>query len=296
MSRLSVVVPSYNSYLTVEQTIGSLLKQPESLVGEVIVVDSSDDGRTEAVLKTFLDKRFRLIRLEQKTMPGPGRNIGARAAHEDILAFIDSDAYVADDWAERIMDATKAGCRVGGGSLLLPDFQKSKKIAVAQYYLQFNEFLPWGSRRKVMFVPSANLFCEKRLFDKVGGFPDIRASEDVIFCLKAGKESDVFFDPAARIYHIFREDKTAYLNNQKMLGEYILIYRRDYGKEPLFQGVWPLLLLPVIVTVKGLRIVLRVAQRGGLKALGSLMGCFYLFSLGLAAWGQGFAGAWRRKN
>ncbi len=296
MSRLSVIVPSYNSYKTVEHTVESLLKQPEDLVGEIIVVDSSDDGRTDAVLHKFSDKRFRSIRLEKKTMPGAGRNIGAAAANEEILAFIDSDAYVADDWAQKIMDAYKAGCRVGGGSLLLPDFQSSKAIAVAQYYLQFNEFLPWGSRRKVMFVPSANLFCERSLFDKVGGFPDIRASEDVIFCLKAGKESDVFFDPAARIYHIFREDKTAYLNNQKMLGEYILIYRRDYGKEPLFQGIWPLLLLPLIVMVKGLRIVLRVVQRGGCKALGALMGCFYLFALGLGAWGQGFAGAWGRKN
>ena len=81
-----------------------------------------------------------------------------------------------------------------------------------------------------------------------------------------------------------------------MLGEYILIYRRDYGNEPLFQGVWPILLLPAIVTVKGFRIMLRVVQRGGLKALGSLLGCFYLFSLGLGAWGQGFAGAWGRKS
>ena len=48
MSRLSVVVPSYNSYRTVEYTVESLLKQPEHLVGEIIVVDShSTDGTIE---------------------------------------------------------------------------------------------------------------------------------------------------------------------------------------------------------------------------------------------------------
>lgn len=295
MSRLSVVVPSYNSYKTVEQTITSLLKQPEDLVGEVIVVDSSDDGLTSNLLKKIIDKRFQLLRLEKKTIPGVGRNVGAGVAKEEILAFIDSDAYVAEDWAKKVLAAYQAGCRVGGGSLLLPDFQKGKSIAKAQYYLQFNEFMPWGQRRKVMFVPSANLFCEKKLFDQVGGFPDIRASEDVIFCLGVGKEADVFFDPDIRIFHIFREDKSAYINNQKMLGEYILILRRDHNKEPLFQGIWPILLLPFILTVKGLRIVVRVAQRGGLNALTSLAGCFYLFCAGLGAWGQGFAGAWGRR-
>jgi len=288
MNEISVVIPSYNSAATVGRTLEGLLSQRACAAKSIIVVDSSDDGRTPAVLSAFEGRGVRVVRLSEKTIPAVGRNLGAQQASGRYLAFIDSDAYPAPDWLEKISEAFAQGCRVGGGSLSLPDFQKRKMIALAQYFLQFNEFLDTGIRRVKTFVPSCNLFCEKALFDDVGGFPEIRASEDVLFGLAAGQRTGVFFEPSIRIYHIFREDLGAYLRNQLMLGKYILIYRRMHCGGWMYRGIVPVLLLPAFVALKFLRIVLRILATGRPREIGGFLYSLPLFLLGLTYWGAGF--------
>jgi len=105
---------------------------------EVIIVDSSDDTITRSVLARYTNGKIRTITSGVRVMPAIQRNIGAKSAHGDVLCFIDADAYPADDWVERVLDAYSKGTRVGGGSYLVPPFQRDNKLAVAQYYLEFN--------------------------------------------------------------------------------------------------------------------------------------------------------------
>ncbi len=284
---ISVIIPSYNSSATITRTLDSLLSQ-EKTPEEILVVDSSDDGKTPSVLSGFEKKGVRVTRLAKKTGPAAGRNIGASQAAGSVLAFIDSDAYAAADWTAKIEEAVSGGCRMGGGSLSIPDFQKNKPLALAQYFLQFNEFLDTGKRRVKVFVPSVNLFCEKALFEELGGFPDIRASEDVLFGLAAGKKTPVWFEPSIKIFHIFREDLGAYLRNQVMLGKYILIYRRKYYNSLLYKGIVPVLLLPAFVLLKLARIVLRIVMTGKPGEIARFLFSLPLFLLGLWYWAAGF--------
>jgi hypothetical protein len=221
-------------------------------------------------------------------MPATGRNIGVREASGSVLAFIDSDAYPVEDWLSEIGAAFEEGTRIGGGSLKCPDFQKWKPLALAQYFLQFNEFLGTGARRVKVFVPSVNLFCEKALFEEVGGFPEIRASEDVLFGLGAGKWAPIFFEPTAKVYHIFRENLGAYLRNQEILGKYILIYSRMHYNSWMYRGLMPALLLPAFVAFKFFRIVWRILATGDFAEMGRFLLSLPLFLLGLSYWTLGF--------
>ncbi len=290
MISFSTVVPSYNSWRTVARTLDSLLLQPEELLQQIVVVDSSDDDKTRAVLEKFRINRVRLIYLEKKTMPAVGRNIGAEHASGELLAFIDSDAYAAEDWAAAIIKACEQGHPVGGGAILLPPEQRKNSLALAQYFLQFNEFMEGQRRSLVKFVPSCNLFCEKKFFNEIGGFPEIRASEDVLFGLKVNEKTAFIFDPAIRVYHIFREEKQSYFQNQKMLGKYILIYRRDFLKTRWFQGVWPVFLVPAIAAIKFLRISTQVFFSGW-RMFFCYLESLPLFLAGLFFWCAGFVDA-----
>jgi glycosyltransferase involved in cell wall biosynthesis len=285
---ISVVVPSYNSALTIRETLGHLLSQKGVSAKEIVVVDSSDDGKTPAVLDSFKERGVRVVHLTEKTMPGIARNLGAEQCTAEVIAFIDSDAYPAPDWLLGISRAVDAGCRIGGGSIKMPEFQKANALALAQYFLQFNEFLETGARRVKMFVPSVNLFCETALFKEAGGFPELRASEDVLFCLEAGKRTPVYFEPSLKIYHIFREEMGAYIRNQTILGKSILIYRRMHYNSRVYRGMTPAVLLPAFVALKFFRIVWRVLQMADIREFGRFIYSLPLFLVGLWYWSSGF--------
>jgi glycosyltransferase involved in cell wall biosynthesis len=278
--QISVVIPSYNSGGTVARTLDGLLRQPGALVKEIIIVDSSDDGETARVLAGYAG-RVKVMRREKKTIPALGRNIGAAEASAGTLAFIDADAFPAPDWAEKILKARAEGVRVGGGSISVPDFQKWSVLSLAQCYLEFNEFMDIGTRREKQFVASCNLFCETSLFRQTGGFPDIRASEDVLFGLKVGEIAKPVFYPDIRVYHIFRHKLSSYLKNQMLLGRFILVYRRMRGAK--FLSPWVVVpLSPVFFLIKFARIFARVVQSGPKHVF------FFLYSLPLLLLGVGY--------
>jgi glycosyltransferase involved in cell wall biosynthesis len=284
MSEISVIIPSYNSAATIGRTLDALLSQSQK-PREVIVVDSSDDGLTPGLLREY-DRRIHLIRLEKKTIPAIGRNLGADAATGQTLAFIDSDAYPAHDWIEKIEGARAKGTRVGGGSVLVPEFQRKDKLALAQYFLQFNEFTDSGEVREKKFIPSVNLFCETALFREAGGFPRIRAAEDVLFGLNVGSISPVIFDPAMRVFHIFRTQPEQYFRNQQMLGRYIPLYRRT--RSAFFRTNWLLVpSIPLVLAAKFFRIVGRVLQ-GRRENILPFLSSLPLFLEGLGYWAIGF--------
>ncbi len=291
--RISVIVPSYNSHATIARTLESLLAQQGGPPGEILVADSSDDDRTVRILEDFAARGVRLLRLRSpRTIPALARNAAARAARGDLLAFIDSDATAAPDWLTNLERIWREGCRVGGGAILLPDPQRANPVAAAQYFLQFNEFMPSGRRRPKSFVPSCNFFCEKALFEQAGGFPDIRASEDVLFGIAVRRHhTPLVFDPSLRVHHIFREDREAYLRNQRLLGEYILIYRRQRGSRLLSGRAAAALLVPLILALKFARITWRVLPAGGGRWAALYLRSLPQFVPGLLAWGGGFLSA-----
>ncbi len=285
----SFIIPSYNSLATLPKTLESLLKQSGDQF-EIIIVDSSDDEAVKKQTSLFASDRVKVISLDKKTGPAQGRNVGAREAKGELLCFIDSDVVLADDWLKEILSAYAQGCFAGGGAVDIHQSQSMNNLAWAQLCLQFNESLPFGNRREISLLPACNMFCERKLFLDVGGFPDMRASEDVVFCLKLRQKNSLWFVPEARAYHIFRESIEAYRKNQILLGKYILLYRRDYLKSWYYQGLWPLLFLPVFVVIKFCRMFSRI-QKNNKTYRKKFYEVLPLYLLGLWYWSVGFLGA-----
>jgi glycosyltransferase involved in cell wall biosynthesis len=292
---VSVIVPSYNSFKTIKYTIKGLLSQPDGLIDEIIIVDSSVDDKTRLILSKYESEKIRVIKASAG--PGVARNIGVRHSKGDILVFIDSDAYPLPGWISNIIKAREDGCMIGAGSITVPDFQKHKIIALAQFFLQYNEYMNIGSARIKAFVPSVTMFCDRKLFEKFGGFPAIRAAEDVLFCLTVNKTAPVWFIPGIMVCHIFREDMASFLANQMLLGKYIIIYRRMHEPHAFYyKGLWPLLFLPGFIIIKMFRIVRRIFCAGPSLII-KFFYSIHIFLLGLLFWSIGLAkGALSKRN
>jgi GT2 family glycosyltransferase len=90
--RLSVIVPVYNSALTLGNCLQALISDAQSANADIIVVnDGSTDG-TAAVLAQY---GVRVLGFRQNRGPGPARNLGANDASGEILVFVDADVTIA---------------------------------------------------------------------------------------------------------------------------------------------------------------------------------------------------------
>lgn len=286
--RVSIIIPSYNSFKTLSFVISNLLEQTSTCqVNEIIIVDSSDDGKTKQLLNITDSEKVKVVHAGKKIIPAIQRNIGAKISTGQVLIFIDADIYLERNYLKKILQAYKLGYLAGGGSYLIPEFQRKNKLVVAQYYLNLNEFIDVGKARIKKLLPCGNLFCDRNLFFKIGGFPEIRASEDCIFTLQLSKHNELLFIPDAKVYHIFKENKKQYLQTQLVLGKYIYVYRKLYFNSFYLKGILPVILSPIIVLAKFLRIYMRTISAGNHHI--SMFNKSLLFiTLGLTYWGKGF--------
>jgi glycosyltransferase involved in cell wall biosynthesis len=266
-------------------------------IKEVIVVDSSRDDKTFSILDEYSGlPEFRMVLSNVRLSPAGGRNLGAGKASGDVLCFIDSDVFLAKDWLKEILAAYEDGCLAGGGSISTVKSQRDNVLALAQFYLQCNEYLEAGVRREKLFVPSCNMFCSRTLFRKVGGFPDIRASEDTLFFLRLKGIAGVHFIPTARAQHIFRLDWNSFLKNQRLLGRYVSIYRRQYYRSFIYWGIIPVILSPAFLIIKFFRMCRRITK-AGTDHDRDFFRSFPVFLVGFMMWSCGFIqGFVERKN
>lgn len=284
---VSIIIPAYNSSGTLKWTLPTIISQDASLIEDILVVDSSDDGTTEALIEKFSSQGIRFINSGTRIMPAIQRNIGARMSRGRLLLFLDSDVLLEKDYVRKIVARYQAGCKAGFGSVELPDFQKRKALALAQYYVQLNEYIPRGEARKKPFFLGCSNFCDRELFEAAGGYPPIRASEDVLYGQNVNERESIWFVPEARVQHIFRESWKGFLANQRMLGKYVALYRKGEKRRWFYNPIASIPLFPAFFVFKILRILPRIAAAGSVHVAQFLL-VSPLFNLGIAYWCIGF--------
>jgi glycosyltransferase involved in cell wall biosynthesis len=97
-SRVSVIIPYFNSQDTIIRALNSVNSQT-LLPHEVIIVnDFSDDNETKKILQNLVQNNWNfkliIIHLTKNMGPGNARNIGWNNATGEYIAFLDSD----DSW------------------------------------------------------------------------------------------------------------------------------------------------------------------------------------------------------
>jgi len=95
--KFSVVIPAFNSGMTIKRAVDSVLRQTYPSYELIIVNDASSDDTVQVVEQFVREKppvNVRLISLEYNQGPSHARNIGWNLATGDYVAFLDSD----DEW------------------------------------------------------------------------------------------------------------------------------------------------------------------------------------------------------
>jgi GT2 family glycosyltransferase len=279
---VSVIIPSYNSGPIILPCLESVVSQAVAGRFEVIVVDSSTDN-TPRLLGDI--PGLRIIHREERLFPGAARNLGAEYARGRILAFIDADCNASPRWLPVILESHALGHPVVGGSIA--NGAPESKVGSAEYFLEFGEFSPARPAGPVRFAPTCNFSIHREVFRKSRGFPDLRASEDVLFGLRLQEMGvAVRFEPEALVFHRCRTALAPFVRNQVLLGRGSAAARRMAGLPGAFVVRLPFL-VPALPALRIYRVIKRLIRHEP-KNLIRFLRVFPVVLVGLGAWSWGF--------
>jgi len=201
---ISVIIPVYNRPGEMAEILHNLAEQHDADF-EVIVVEDGSDDRCSDVVKSY-EGRVRLRYFEQPNSgPALARNLGAERASGDFFVFLDSDVILPPEYIETVREAVASGVEFYGG----PDAAMNSftPLQRAINYSMTSIFTTGGIRgsmkKRENFKPrSFNMGVSRRVFEKAGGFNDMRFGEDIDFSMRVinlGTRATLLRE--AKVYH-----------------------------------------------------------------------------------------------
>lgn len=110
MPLLSIVTPVYNTEDYVDRCFDSLVNQSYNNI-EIIVVNNGSSGNIDEIFENYKDKylnrKFKLVKVEKNKGLINGYLAGAKIATGDYIAFIDSDDRVSYDYYRRLIETAE---------------------------------------------------------------------------------------------------------------------------------------------------------------------------------------------
>ena len=169
---LSIVIPAFNEELYLPETLSNILRASAKCRCDVelIVVDNASTDRTAKVAKesgaTVVHEDIHNI--------GRVRNVGAAAAHGDVLVFIDADTVVPLQFLDKVADTMSDPACIGGS----PDVVHRVRSKLLRTYFRVWRWIGL----KLGMAQGAAQFCRKSAFGILNGYDESQfMGEDVEF-------------------------------------------------------------------------------------------------------------------
>lgn len=241
-AEISVIVPVYNDPDGIATTIASLCSQ--SLPGdeyELLIVDNDSSDRTQMVVEDRLDGVDNARALIEAKRQGSyaARNTGIRASTGDVLAFVDADMTVPEEWLESALktfqttNADYMGCSV---ELTLPD-----DFTLAARYDHHTGFPIQQYIEHQQFAPTCCLFVRREVFEDVGLF-DHRLSSggDKEFGNRVQQAGyDLYFADDVTMYHPTRNSLRDLVSKDRRVGRGLCQLQRFHSERYGIPGIPP---------------------------------------------------------
>lgn len=166
---LSIVIPTYNEEEYLPRLLASIRSQRFEGY-EIVVADAKSTDRTREIAAKFGAK------VVDGGMPGPGRNLGAKAAEGDLLLFLDADVILPDtEWLGRKVEQFERRGLDAGTCLIKPIGGKAIDLFAHNV---FNAHM-MATQFTMAHAPGFCIFASKALHERIAGFDEsIKLAED----------------------------------------------------------------------------------------------------------------------
>ena len=207
---ISIITPSYNRADELGYLYNSLKNQTiDKQLFEFIISDDGSTDDTERIVKSWQsESEFKIKFIKQKNQgPGSARNHGLKNVSGKIILFIDSDCEAHPDWIKTIYNAfqNEKIDAFGGPDMAKEDFeplQKAIDFAMTSFFTTGGMRGHSDNMMAKFFPRTHNMGIRKNLYDKIGGFGDLRHGQDIEFSNRMRKSgANIKFIIGAIVYH-----------------------------------------------------------------------------------------------
>ncbi len=222
MIKISIIVPTLNSSLTIHKTIQSVLQQTFKKF-EIIILDSFSKYDTLKKIKSFKSKKIKIYSISSKNKLSHIRYLGILKSKGVFICFLDSD----DFWhKEKLMKQY--------------NFMIKKKLLVSSTNFSFiknNITKPFSYKKEIKFndliykrpIANSSVMIEKKLIKKISKkYRSISYAEDYLWWLKVAEKNTIYnIQKNLTFLNISSNNRTAkgFLKN---FGSLIYIYYNIY--------------------------------------------------------------------
>lgn len=173
--RISVIIPAYNEERYIGATVENVKVAVEEYqrrtgaLAEIIVVNNNSTDQTKEIARVHGAR----VVFEGKNNIAAARNAGAKAAHGEIVAFIDADNHIPSNLLMLVDEAMSSGRYIGGG-VKIRWSSRSLPLILYQTFV--------GALRWLFGLSSGLIYTHKETFDQIGGFnEEYYATEETWF-------------------------------------------------------------------------------------------------------------------
>ncbi|MDJ0712840.1 MAG: glycosyltransferase [Prochloraceae cyanobacterium] len=227
LPKVSVIVPIYNGEKDLPDLIECLRSQnyPATQV-EYLLVDNNSSDRTSEILEAAVKKNspeqptIHNLREDNIQSSYAARNLGIKAAQNNILCFTDADCRPDPDWLKQLVqpftnpDVAIVAGKIASvpGETLLEKYADKYEVLSEKYAIE-HPFCPYGQ--------TANLAIRKQALEKVGLFrPYLTTGGDADICWRILRETNWQIELAteAIIRHRHRSTLSGFLSQWRRYG------------------------------------------------------------------------------
>lgn len=204
----SVVVPTYERPVQLAACLHSLaqLDYPRERF-EVLIVDDASERPPLELIERFRDALdVKLVEQTKNAGPAAARNLGARSACGEFLAFTDDDCEPELEWLRAFASRFRESpARIVGGctinALASNPYSETSQLIIDVVYAHFNR-----DSEDARFFASNNFAVHAESFRDAGGFDEtFRTSEDREICARWRSRGLLMtYEPRAVVRHSHR--------------------------------------------------------------------------------------------
>jgi glycosyltransferase involved in cell wall biosynthesis len=246
MIDFSIIIPAKNEEVNIAHCLDSInaVKYDQNRF-EILVVDNGSVDRTVDVAN---EKGAKVYVQPDLTISGL-RNFGARQASGKILAFLDADCTVSEDWLSAAsLYIDRSDVAAFGSPAILPEI--TTWVQRAWFFIRAIN----SNVQEVDWHESANVFVHREYFETVNGFDESMVTcEDYDLSIKLKEVGKLLSDSRIRVIH-HREPKTImeFFNKER--------WRSSSNRARLVKGnfklqEFPSLVLPILYFLLALTFV-----------------------------------------